>query len=481
MRTMRLLGLLLAAAFWPAQAADAPPAPCRLAGVEHEALCGRVARPLDPAQPQGRQIDVHYAVLPAVASNKLPDPVVVFAGGPGQSAISLAPQMAARMARLRNRRDIVLIDQRGTGRSAPLHCDEPDPWQPLAQAFDPARLRADLNACRDKLERLPHGDLRRYTTSIAMADADAVRARLGAERVNIVGASYGTRAALEYQRQFPQHVRRSVLDGAAPPDMALPASFSTDNQAVLDALLDACARDRACPSELRGRWRELVATLPREVQVAHPFSGRVESLTLTHDLVVGLLRGPLYVPALAAALPAAMDAAIAGRWEPLVGLASAFARGARRGPDAMAQGMHFSVVCAEDVPRLGTSRDAPGADVGESFAQLYRDVCEGWPRVEVPDGFDSLPAARSPVLVLSGGLDPVTPPRHGERVAQALGAQARHVVVPNAGHGVMGVGCMADVLYRFIDADALGKLDAACATSIPRPPVFAPPAPQSAR
>ena len=120
-------------------------------------------------------------------------------------------------------------------------------------------------------------------------------------------------------------------------------------------------------------------------------------------------------------------------------------------------GMHFSVVCAEDVPRLASATDKPGADFGNTDAQLYQQTCKTWPRGEVPAAFYSVPPAPSPVLVLSGGADPVTPPRHGERVAKLLGSKAQHIVVPEAGHGVMGVGCMREVLFRFIDA----KTDAA--------------------
>jgi alpha-beta hydrolase superfamily lysophospholipase len=95
----------------------------------------------------------------------------------------------------------------------------------------------------------------------------------------------------------------------------------------------------------------------------------------------------------------------------------------------------------------------------------------------VPAAFYTVPAAASAVLVLSGGADPVTPPRHGQRVTQALGAKARHVVVPEAGHGVMAMGCMRDVIFKFIDApsdDAALKVDADCARAIPRPRAFVP-------
>ncbi|MDO9072054.1 MAG: alpha/beta fold hydrolase [Rubrivivax sp.] len=452
---------------------------CRLPGVTHEAFCGVLRRPLDPAQPQGTQIDVHYAVLPALARNRRPDPVLFFAGGPGQSAMSLAGPVGRMLTRLSNRRDVVLIDQRGTGRSAPLFCDEVLPGAPLAEAADTARQIARLQACGVQLQKLPYGDLRHYTTWVAMQDADAVRQALGAAQVNLVGGSYGTRAVLEYMRQFPQAVRRAVIDGVAPADMVLPASFSTDNQAALDAVFAACEGDDACRQRhpaLRTRFTALLGSLPRDETLTHPLTGRPERVTLTRDGVLGLVRGPLYVPALAAALPQAMADAAGGRFDGLLGLASAFGSGGGRAM-RVAEGMHFSVVCAEDLPRMAQAVDAPGADFGQGFAAQYRRICEGWPRGVVPAAFYTLPSAPAATLVLSGGADPATPSRHGDRVAKALGAKARHVVVPQAGHGVLALPCMRDVLFRFIDAeadDAALQVEADCARQIPRPPAFVP-------
>ncbi|MED5620999.1 alpha/beta fold hydrolase [Ideonella sp. BN130291] len=473
----RLL-LLLACMALPASAADAGLAPCRLRGLAHEALCGVLQRPLDPAQPQGRQIELHYAVVPALARNKKPDPVFFFAGGPGQSAIELAGPLAAAHSRFLNRRDLVLVDQRGTGRSAPLKCDDDDAGRPLAQALDPAQQQRQLAACRDALQRLPHGDLRFYTTTLAMQDADAVRQALGVERFNAIGASYGTRAVLEYMRQFPQRVRRAVIDGVAPPDMVLPAAFSTDNQAALDSVFSACEADPACAArypQLRARWHGLLESLPRAVSFPQPLTGQRETVLLQRDLLLSMVRQPLYVPALAAGLPNAIAEASAGRFDALAALASALQ--GRHKAMAMSEGMHFSVVCAEDVPRLDAATDSPGADFRTGFAQLYRQVCAQWPRGEVPTAFYRMPVARGATLLLSGASDPVTPPRHAERAAKALGPKARHLVVPHAGHGVMGIGCLRDVVYRFVDAetdDAALKLDARCVGELPRPPAFMP-------
>jgi pimeloyl-ACP methyl ester carboxylesterase len=477
---VRLAAGLLAGALAAGGAPAAGLTECRVEGIPNSVQCGAIDRPLDPARAQGPQVRIHYVVVPAMARRKLADPVFLLAGGPGQSAIQLAPSVLPLLSRLNNRRDVVFVDQRGTGRSAPLEC-EAARREPLSDASDPERQVRSLARCREALEKLPSvggaDGLRHFTTTVAMADLDAVRRALGAERINLIGASYGTRAALEYQRLYPDAVRRSVLDGVAPPDMALPASFSTDAQAALDAVLDGCEREAACAAahpQLRAHWRALLDSLPRTATVPDPLTGVPERIEVTRAVLLGALRGPLYVPALAAALPAAIDAAAGGRFEPLVGLGALLSS---RKAAQWAMGMHFSVVCAEDLPRLAASGAAPGADFGRDFARLYERVCADWPRGAVPPAFYAIPTSRSPVLLLSGGLDPATPPRHAARAAAALGPRAVSVVVPNAGHGVMALGCMRDVIYRFIDAaDDAGAaaVDASCATRIPRPPAFRP-------
>jgi pimeloyl-ACP methyl ester carboxylesterase len=464
----------------PAWAIPAPPPTpaklelhsCRIAGLQHDALCGVLPRPLDPAHADGVSINLHVLVIPAIARQKLPDPVFFFAGGPGQSAIGLAGTIERIVSRLGTRRDLVLVDQRGTGHSAPLQCDTPAPDEALARALDRAKLVAAMDACRAKLERLPWGDLRFYTTPIAMADIDAVRAALGAERINAMGISYGTRAVLEYLRAYPQHVRRALIDGVAPADMTLPESFDIDGAAALDDELRGCLAEKACAAAhpaLPQTWQSLLASLPRPVDVADPSSGKPLHFALSKDMVLGLVRPALYSPALAAMLPHAIEEAAAGRFGVLLALASS-PGGA---PSDMSEGQHFSVVCAEDVPRL-----APAAGNTGGLQGVYRDVCAHWPKGLVPQAFYAIPRSPAPVLLLSGGLDPVTPPRHALRVAQALGPQARSVVVANNGHGTAALPCMRDVVYRWFnaatDAQALA-VDTGCAASLPRPLAFQPP------
>ncbi len=448
--------------------------------------CGVVGRPLDPARPAGAAIGVHLVVVPALSRQRLPDPVFFLAGGPGQSAIDVAAQTMPLFSRLNNRRDIVFVDQRGTGRSEPLDCAD-DPRAALGEAASTTAQYALLMRCKAELESRPGlrtpGALGFFTTTLAVQDLDAVRRLLGAERIDLVGVSYGTRVALETLRQFPGTVRRAVLDSVAPPDMALPASFSTDGQAALEALLAACASEPACHAAfpaLRAQWGALLLGLPRTVQLHDPLSGGAEAALLTRAAVLSMVRGALYSPAVAAALPAAIDAAAQGRYGPLVGL-SALLQGRRGGKVAL--GMHFSVVCAEDVPELdhphaAAPRDLPGADFGTASAALYRKVCAAWPRGVVPAAFYSVPPAAADTLLLSGGLDPATPPRHAERIARALGPKAQLVVVPNGGHNLLAVGCAPDLLFRYLDAPVgapvLRTLDASCLRRVPRPPAFLP-------
>ncbi|MES2939612.1 MAG: alpha/beta hydrolase [Pseudomonadota bacterium] len=474
------LGLAAATAASAATAGAAADAqaltPCRVAGVATELRCGAVARPLDPARPGGPKIEVHYAVSPAATRRKWRDPVVVLAGGPGLSAIAGAPQMLAVLGRLNQRRDIVFVDQRGTGRSAPLDCGDGG-HRSLAALADLQLQVAEAAACHERLAKLPYGELAFFTTPYATQDLDAVRLQLGAARINLVGSSYGTRAALDYLRQFPGAVRRTVLDGVIAPDTLQPLSFSSDGQRALDLLLAACEQDAACRRdhpELRRNWAQLLAGLPREVVARHPLTGQAERFTATRAMVLVAVRTALYSPSLAAALPFAIDEAAQGRFEPLVGLKDLVSP---REGTAPAMGMHYSVVCGEDFPRFAAATDKPGADFGTDFAQFYSQVCAGWPRRAIPAAFYTVPRASSPVLALGGGLDPAAAPRHAEAVVKALGPNARHVVVTNAGHGVMGIGCLRDVVFRFIDADddasALAA-DAACASAVPRPPAFRP-------
>jgi len=310
-----------------------------------------------------------------------------------------------------------------------------------------------------------------------MRDIDAVRRQLGAERINLLGGSYGTRAALEYLRQFPQHVRSVVLDGVAPPDMVLPAAFAVDSDASLAALGRACAADARCAARFPDASAQVDALLARaaagfDVMLADPLSGTEQRVRIDQRVMAMLLRTPLYLPSLAAVLPQALLQAAAGDFRVLAALTLAVADRTGR---SLAAGMHFAVICAEDMPRIDAAQRQAAAATrfGTVFIDQYAEACAPVATRPVPAAFYDVPRSDVPVLVLSGGLDPATPPRHGASVAERLG-NARHVVAPALGHGVMRQGCAPRLITRFVrDGDHRG-LDDDCLRQIPVPSFFEP-------
>jgi len=429
----------------------------------------------NPDAPAGSTIVVRYAVVPAVARHKAPDPVFVFAGGPGQAATRVAGGVMPLFRQLNATRDIVFVDQRGTGSSNALACERLPPRTPVTRQFDIDFMRARLADCL----RGQKSDLAQYATWIALRDIDAVRAALGVTQINLWGASYGTRAALEYLRQFPQHVRSVVLDGVAPPDMALPASMAVDADAALEALLAQCAADAACSKRHPTLAADLAALLSRaakgelRLDVAHPLSGQREAVTLDAAALGSLLRAPLYAPPLGAVLPYALAAAARGSPDALVGLTTGVTGQLEQN---FAEAMHFAVVCADDMPRVDATAlaRARATRFGSAFTDLYTALCKPLQLRAAPPGFYEIPASAAPVLILSGGTDPATPPRHGDAVAKKLG-NALHLVGPNLGHGVSLQGCAPDQITRFVRRASFEGIDRDCLAKLPPPRFFSMP------
>jgi pimeloyl-ACP methyl ester carboxylesterase len=441
---------------------------CRLPGLERQALCGTHEVWEDRAAKQGGRITLKVAVLPARRRAAEPDPLVVLAGGPGQGAIALAAQVAPLFSRLNDSRDIVLVDQRGTGGSHPLKCEEEG--EPTLQAlFEEALPEKRVRECLASLD----ADPRHYATPTAVADLDEVLTALGYAKVNLWGGSYGTRVALEFIRRHPGRVRTATLDGAAPAGMKLPLSFVDDGEVAFGKLLSDCEADAACraayPALRRevGELRERLARAPARLRIGDPVTGESHGVRVTQNvLLTGLFR-PLYAPSLASLLPLAITRAAGGDFNPLLAQNLEFAG---RLEENLAVGMHLSVVCAEDVPLI-TPEDLDRAAQGFFGRALVDDflrACSVWPRAALPPDFHEPVRADTPVLVLSGGLDPATPPRLGERVAATL-PNARHAVAPNLSHGVSGHGCAPRLVEKFVrEADAR-KLDVSCLQRLPRP------------
>ncbi len=446
---------------------------CRLPGVR-EAECGTVEVFEDRAAAAGRRISLRVAVIPAVARFPEPDPLFVLVGGPGQAATEVAPVMVGALDRIHRERDIVLVDQRGTGSSNPLDC-EPEDESAASEMRELFRVDLPmdrLTACRRGYD----ADLAAYTTPVAMDDLDEVRARLGYEQINLWGGSYGTRAALVYLRRHEAHVRSVILDGVAPVSMKLPLFMARDGQRALDLALDACEADAPCRKQfprLRSTLEELLRGLeqsPARVELEHPRTGEPTRVEIERDAVTGILRGALYTPETAALVPTVIQRAHAGDFQPLAALALTGASVS----ESLSLGMFLSVVCSEDIPQV-TDAERESAALGTSFGPGMYDAvaaaCADWPRATVPAGYGEPVQSDVPVLVFSGELDPATPPSWGEDVARHL-ARSKHVIVPGVGHGTWHRGCVPELMADFIDRASVDGIDPACTQHLHRPPFF---------
>jgi pimeloyl-ACP methyl ester carboxylesterase len=436
---------------------------CRLPKLASAAQCGELEVPEDRARPDGRRIRIAVAVLPANTLTPKPDPLFILAGGPGQAASRLAP-FASLLGLVRKDRDLVLVDQRGTGRSSPLDCAAflPDERAEAAIELDPVPKAA---ACAQELAARGV-DATQYTTAAWVADLDAVRAALGYGRVNLWGASYGTRVALEYLRRHPQRVRSVVLDGVAPPGMRVTLDVWPTREAALAAVLAACAKASSCNAAhpdlaaTLARIRRDLGPAGRAVALADPRTGERRTLTLTFDHVLGALQPRVYLPELSALIPEIVGRAAAGDFDPLFAAALLVAGDVA---EQVNTALHYSVTCAEDAPRVGPAdREAVLSGLQtRALAERVLAVCDVWPRGKAPADATQAVASDVPVLILSGGLDPVTPPANGDVVAKTL-PNSRHVVARGYGHGVSPQACAPRLIGAFVADPSFATLPASC-------------------
>jgi pimeloyl-ACP methyl ester carboxylesterase len=400
----------------------------------HElARCGTITVPENRAVAGGRTIPLRVMILPGRMAPHEADPVFALNGGPGLGAIDLAGWATDALGDVRTSRDVVLVDVRGTGRSAPLDCDLYDVGGRLQPFIDPMFPLDRVRRCAERLSA--RADLGRYTTSIIADDLDDVRRALGYAQVNLLGVSYGSRLALTYMRRHPASVRSAVLVGVSPPEApALRASPWATDRALTRAFAE-CAHDvechRAAPDP-RVDVASLLATLRAAPATARLWNWRrlsFETITLTARGVAERLWAASYAPgAVVRELPFVH---LAARGD-YVELARRFAREGRQRRAGRSDGMMLSVLCAEDAPRLAgadTSSALLGAPV---VAELVR-ACSAWPRTTVPAEFAEPVHSDIPTLLLSGALDPVTPPELADSAQRWL-TRARSYVDPSGGH-----------------------------------------------
>lgn len=440
------------------------------------AQCTRFEVPENPNEPDGRRIELAVAWVPTENTAGAEDPLFMIAGGPGQSALESYPGLHGAFREIRKNRHVILVDQRGTGGSNKLTCSTQDGEAGVLDDLsddDPAAWRAFAERCRDGLK--PKADLTQYTTSVAIADLDAVRQAIGVDKINLLGVSYGTRVAQQYMRRYPQHTRSVVLDSVVPNTLVLGAEHARNLEDALDLHFARCQTVPACVERFGSPREALNALLselreaPRAVSWRDPLSGEEKEGELTAGHVSAVARMYAYAPALAAMLPLSLHEAAQGRAGALMAQAEMITGSLS---EQITHGMQLSVLCSEDAPLLKPDPLDATRTLGDMITRVTIEQCAVWPRGEVPPEFSEPVKSDIPTLLLSGEFDPVTPPRYGDAVAEYLG-NARHLILRGQGHSVSGAGCMPRVLGEFIEKTEPTSLEVDCLETLKPNPPFA--------
>jgi pimeloyl-ACP methyl ester carboxylesterase len=436
-----------------------------------DAQCATFAVPEDRGQPNGRKIALNIAWLPATSDGEqAPDPVFLLAGGPGQAAVEAYPVLDSVFKEVRKHRDVILVDQRGTGKSNLLACkmDEADD----ATTPDLAAAQAAAAKCVTALST--KADLRHYTTSDAIADLDAVREAIGAAQINLVGVSYGTRVAQQYAMHHPKTTRSIVLDSVVPNTLQLGNIFARNLDDALALQFALCSKAPSCKGKLGDPRTELTQLLtklraaPVEVTYRDATTGEQAQATLNADAVAGLVRMYAYMPIAGSLLPKLIHEANNGHYADLVALAKMMGGDLK---DTMAMGMQFSVICSEDNQGMIARTEDANTVLGNGMAESMASMCKVWPKGDVPADFHTPLATNVPALVLEGEFDPVTPPRYGKDVVKTL-PNGRLFILRGQGHNVIGAGCMPKLFTQFIEKADAKALDGACLDKLNYVPPF---------
>jgi|tagenome__1003787_1003787.scaffolds.fasta_scaffold20989369_4 pimeloyl-ACP methyl ester carboxylesterase len=451
---MPVLALLLAAGL----ASSTPQfvhTPCAIAELTGHARCGFVSVPENRAKPRGRPIKLNVIILPATAKETLP-PLFDIDGGPGLADTKNAGFYLTAGGAYRAHRPIVMIDQRGTGASNPLNC--PELSGPAAD-YQPMYPPAAVARCRRVLER--KADLTQYGTEAAVADLDAVRQALGYDRIDLAALSYGTTVALRYMGAHPERVRVAVLMSVAPPSAMPPREHAVAAERALKLLFARCAADSSCRSHFSpdADLAKALAGLPslRGAPTPAVFAEKIRSL--------------MYAPSTARMIPHILHQAAVGDLAPF----SAATKSS--GALSYSDGMYLSVTCSESFGHFDYARAAAAARktrFGDYRLAQQRAACTEWPKARVSRAFFAPVRAKSAVLIISGNLDPVTPPKWGAEVAAYL-PNARQVIIAESGHIFDGLArmdtCFDPLLLAFFDRGDATRLDASCVKAM-TPPTF---------
>ncbi len=434
---------------------------CHLPGYDQALRCSEVQVPLDYHHPEGAKLALHVTLAPALREGARPDPVFVLAGGPGQAGTDILGLLESGMRKLRATRDIIFIDQRGTGLSGKLDCDHTREIDDV----DEASQEQLITKCMQSLNK----PFALYNTENSARDLEQIRVALGYGPVNFWGGSYGTRLAQAYARLYPASTRALILDGVAAPDQII-FVWGKDAQASLDATFRQCAADSGCHAaypNLAQQFNSLLARVNNDdvkLDFYHPRTANRIQMQLRPERFLQAVRAVLYSADAANRLPFLIDSADKGNWNPFVAQMYSVSDFSLEGP---AVGLMLSVTCAEDIPRITPAivadEERNSFLAGREVKFLTR-VCQALSIPAIP--YQEAGTIDTPVLLFSGALDPVTPPRRAEAAAKRM-RHAQHFVVENGGHIVSQFGCAPRLMREFLDQPDMPVV-ATCLKDIPR-------------
>jgi pimeloyl-ACP methyl ester carboxylesterase len=420
----------------------------------------------NPERADARRLSIHFAVIPAASGKALPDPIVVLMGGPGEKAIESASMYVGKLKSLLSDRDLLLVDQRGTGQSAPLECHLFSPADPAASVrdfFPPAAV----SGCVRELKKT--ADLARYTFPYFASDLEQLRRALAYGRLNLFGGSYGTRAAQAYLRQYPKSVRTAYLGSPVPTDAGGPLDFARTEQTALDQMFDRCAAEAGCRAAFpnqRDDFQQLVRRLDAgEVRVHVP--GAPDPVTLSRGRVAEWVRSQLYRPHDAAALPWSLHRAYAGDWSPIV---DSMLSDARDADQDLSFGLFFAITCSEDVPFVneGDVADATrDTFLGDYRLRQQQAACSVWPKAKLPKNYRQPVRSSAPTLFVTGDVDGGTPLWFTDRVAQGFSNHVT-VVIHGQGHTEWNE-CVARKYERLVRSGSVRGLNSPSCPRVPLP------------
>jgi pimeloyl-ACP methyl ester carboxylesterase len=447
--------------------AQLSPVPCRVAGLDEQVRCATVNVPENRAVTGGgRTIPLRIVVLPSRSLATAPRQALFYlVGGPGLPATTLADLVAKAHAMTRSTHDIVLVDQRGTGGSNPLDCSLYGSAGDIAAYLGDQFPVDSVRACAQRLA--PGADLSQYTTANAADDLDDVRAHLGVPRIDLDASAYGTRVALAYLRRHTDRVRSVVLQAVVAEDASLPLTAARDAQRGLDRVFADCAADPFCRTSfpgLRGELNTLLARLdrgPLSVRVEHPRSADSVMVALTRGVFADRLRLMLHSARLSRRIPTVVHRAHEGDWTPFVTLAYELSRVVFDQVDA---GAHLSATCGDGMMGAIDARDTFLRDYR---ARMYRQACAVWPVSGVSHNRVPMPM-QTPMLLVTGELDPVTPPPVAEALARSM-HNATVLIVPGMAHAG-AERCVEEVISGFVVRGSMQGVDSSCVAGIRAPP-----------